>query len=195
MEKSNQHPKTEGCLAEGEPGELWFFRNEQLSRSVPREKREPQAGVASCLSNTASKELSASGDGFCLPEPKTEATATGEVAEGLPGSKSVARAKGNTRNEGGLKLSRRTNYASQAGIATRRQGALVKAVWGVGSARCRSLQGESPEVTEGADDLAKSTQATSSVRLTEQNWQTFLWAIDDVSGRRARCGKTARRDL
>ncbi len=29
MEKSNQLPKTEGCSAEGEPADLWFYRNEQ----------------------------------------------------------------------------------------------------------------------------------------------------------------------
>ncbi len=126
MEKSNQHPKTEGCLAEGEPVGLWVNRVERPTRSVPREKREPQAGVASCLSNSASKEPDASGEGVNLLEPKTETTATGEVVEGLPGSKSVARAEGDTRNEGGLELSRRTNCASQAGRSTRRQGARQK---------------------------------------------------------------------
>ena len=55
MEKSNQHPKTEGCLAEGAP-DLLYYRRERPSRSVPRERREPQAGVASRLSNSASKE-------------------------------------------------------------------------------------------------------------------------------------------
>src|ERR1039457_310165 len=76
MEKSNQLPKTEGCLAEGEPVELWLRRVERPSRSVLREKREPQAGVASCLSHSASKEQDASGDGVCLPEPKTETPGT-----------------------------------------------------------------------------------------------------------------------
>jgi len=136
---------------------------EQPLRGVPREKREPQAGAASCLSNSASRDRHASGEAVRLAEPKTEATVTGKVVEGLPGSKSVARAEGDTRNEGGLELSRRTNCASQAGMPMRRQGALVKAVRGVGSARSRTPQGNSPEVSEGADNLAKSTQATSSV--------------------------------
>src|SRR5512137_2880459 len=100
MEKSNQLPKTEGCLAEGEPVDLWFYRVERPSRSVPREKREPQAGVASCLSNSASKEHVASGDGVSLPEPHTDRPATGEGLEGLPGSQSVARAEGDARNRG-----------------------------------------------------------------------------------------------
>src|ERR1019366_3797943 len=68
----NQQPKTEGCSAEGEPVDLWYYRVEQPSRSVPRETREPQAGPASCLSNSASKVPDASGDGVFMPEPKIE---------------------------------------------------------------------------------------------------------------------------
>ena len=182
MEKFNQLPKTEGRLAEGEPVELRFYRVERPSRSVPRERREPQAGPASCLSNSASKLLIASGDGVCLPEPKTERPVHGEGLQGWPGSKSVARAEGDTRNRGGPRLSRRTNCASQAGRPLQRQGEAAEAVRGVGSARSRSWQGVSPEMAEGVDNLTKSTQATSSVRSTEPNWQTFLRAIDSVSG-------------
>ena len=182
MEKFNQLPKTEGCLAEGEPVEPWFYRVERPLRSVPRAKREPQAGPASCLSNSASKVQIASGDGVCLPEPKTERPAQGEGLEGWPGSKSVARAEGNARNRGGSEVSRRTNCASQAGKPFQRPGEAAEAVRGVGSARSRPLQGVGHEMTQGADNLTKSTQATSSVRTTEPNWQTFLWAIDSVSG-------------
>jgi hypothetical protein len=182
MEKSNQQPKTEGCSAEGEAVDLWFYRVERPSRSVPRERREPQAGPASCLSNSASKLLIASGDGVCLPEPKTERPAPGEGLEGWPGSKSVARAEGSARNRGGPERSRRTNCASQAGRSLQRQGEMAEAVRGVGSARSRSWQGASPEMAEGTDNLTKPTQATSSVRTTEPDWQTYLWAIDSVSG-------------
>ncbi len=182
MEKFNQLPKTEGCLAEGEPVNRWFCLVERPSRSVPRERREPQAGVASCLSDTASKLLIASGDGVCLPEPKTERPAPGEGLEGWPGSKSVARAEGSARNRGGPERSRRTNCASQAGMPFQRQGEAAEAVRGVGSTRSRSWQGVGPEMAEGVDNLTKSTQATSSVRTTEPNWQTYLWAIDSVSG-------------
>src|ERR1035441_4136465 len=101
MEKSNQQPKTEGCLTEGEPIDLWFYRVERPSRSVPREKREPQAGPASCLSNSASKVPNASGDGVFMPEPKTDTPVPGEGVESLPGSESVARAEGGARNRGG----------------------------------------------------------------------------------------------
>jgi hypothetical protein len=72
MEKFNQLPKIEDCLAEGEPVDLRDFRLERPSRSVSRDKREPQAGVASGLSNSASKAADASGDGVSVPEPNTE---------------------------------------------------------------------------------------------------------------------------
>src|SRR5208282_2093812 len=94
MEKSNQLPKTEDCLAEGEPGDLRDFRLERPSRSVSREKREPQAGPASGLSNSASKDYNAGEDGVSSPVPNTDTTATGEGVAGLPGSESVARAEG-----------------------------------------------------------------------------------------------------
>ena len=162
-------------MAEGEPAEPWFYRVERPLRSVPRDKREPQAGPASCLSNSASKLQIASGDGVCLPEPKTERPVHGEGLQGWPGSKSVASAEGSARNRGDLELSRRTNCASPAGMPFQRQGE-AEAVRGVGSTRGRSWQGASPEMAEGADNLTKSTQATSSVRTTEPHWQTFLWA-------------------
>ena len=109
MEKSNQLPKTEGCLAEGKPVELGSYRVERPSRSVPRETREPQAGPASCLSHSASKVPDASGDTFIPVEPRTETAAPGEAVEGLPGSQSVARAEGDTRNERGPEGPCRTN--------------------------------------------------------------------------------------
>ena len=87
MEKSNPVPKTEGCSAEGEAViDLQYYQAKRPMRSVPREKREPQAGPASCLSDSASKGQTASGEGVNGPEPKTERTAEGEGVEGLPGS-------------------------------------------------------------------------------------------------------------
>src|SRR6266853_5980994 len=133
MEKSNQLPKTEGCSAEGEPVDLWFFRVKRPSRSVSRDKREPQVGVASCLSDSASKAADASGDGVSIPEPKTESSASGEGLKGLPGSKSVARAQADARNRGGPESPCRTNYESQAGREAQRQEAPPDTP-GVGSA-------------------------------------------------------------
>lgn len=176
MEKSNQLPKTEGCLAEGEPVDLWYYRVERPSRSVPRDKREPQAGPASCSSNPASIVQGASGDGVCWPEPNTKMATQGEAIEGLPGSQSVARAEADARNRGGPEGPCRTNYEGQAGRAAQRQEALPDAP-GVGSVHSIQRQGASPEAGEGADRSTQSAQATSTVRTTEADWQTFLRAI------------------
>jgi RNA-directed DNA polymerase len=177
MEKSNQLPKTEGCLAEGAPVDLWFYRGERPSRSVPRERREPQAGPASCLSDSASINATASGDGVTLPEPKTERTATGEALEGWPGSKNVARAEGDARNRGeGPERSCRTNCEGQAGGATQRQEVSSEAP-GVGLTHSMPRQGISPEAAEGVNKSTQPAQATSAVRTTERDWQTFLRAI------------------
>src|ERR1035438_1025712 len=169
MEKSNQLPKTEGCSAEGEPVDLWHYRVERPSRSVSRDKREPQAGPASCLSNSASKERNASGDGVSLPEPNTETPADGEGVEGLPGSKSVARAEADARNRGGPEGPCRTNCEGQAGRAAQRQEVPPESP-GVGSAHSipRQSRRGGTDTGEGADVLAKHTQATRAVRMTDQ---------------------------
>jgi group II intron reverse transcriptase/maturase len=100
----------------------------------------------------------------------------GEDAEGLPGSESVARAEGNARNRGGPGSPCRTNYEGQAGRAAQRQEALPESP-GVGSAHSIPQQGASPEAGEGADRATQLAQATSAVRTTESDWQTFLRAI------------------
>jgi group II intron reverse transcriptase/maturase len=120
--------------------------------------------------------LNASGEAVNMVEPKTETTANGEVVKGLPGSKSVARAEGDTRNEGDLESTCRTNYESQAGTEAQRQEALTDPP-GVGSAHSIPRQGASPDLGEGADRTTQSAQATSAVRTTETDWQTFLRAI------------------
>ena len=84
----------------------------------------------------------------------------------MPGSQSVASVEGNTRNEGGPERPCRTNYEGQAGRQAQRQGVPADAP-GVGLAYSSQQQGASPEAGEEANNLAKSTQATSAVRLTE----------------------------
>ena len=146
--------------------DLWYYRVERPSRSVSRDKREPQAGPASRLSNSASKAADASGDGVSVPEPNTEMPATGEGVDGLPGSKSVARAEADARNRGGPESPCRTNCESQAGRAAQRQ-EVPPGTPGVGSVHSIQWQGASPETGEGADVLAKPTQATRAVRMTD----------------------------
>ncbi len=176
MERSNQPSQTEDGLAEGKPVDLWFFRKERPSRSISREKHEPQAGPASSLSNSASKDSKASGEGVGMSETHTDSTAKGEGEEGLPGSKSVARAEGNTRNEGDPENSGRTNCERQAGREAQPQEALSGDL-GVGLARSSRPQGASPEAGQGANRSTQPTQGTSPVRMTEADWQTFLRAI------------------
>jgi RNA-directed DNA polymerase len=176
MEKSSQHPKTEGCSAGTEPVDLWFYRKKRPSGSVPTVKREPQAGPASCLSDSASKELDASGEAVNLAEPKTDATVQGEVVEGLPGSKSVARAEGDARNEGGPESPCRTNCEGQAGTEAQRQEAPSDDP-GVGWVHSTLPQSHGSEAGEGAHRATQPAQATGPVRTTEQDWQTFLRAI------------------
>src|SRR5260221_11769535 len=176
MEKSNNLPKTEGCLAEGEPVDLLYYRVKRPSRSVSRDKREPQAGPASRLSDSASIVQDASGDGVCLPEPKPKTSVQGEGGEGLPGYKSVARAEADARNRGGPESPCRTNYEGQAGRAAQRQEAPPDAP-GVGSAHSSQTQGASPEAGQGADRSTQLAQAPTPVRTTEKDWQTFLRAI------------------
>ena len=172
MERSNQPPKTEDCLAEGQPVDLKFYRKEQPSRSVSREKREPQAGPASGLSNSASKSSTASGDGVLLSESQTNPSVKGKDGEGLPGSKSVARAEGNTRNEGDPKSPCRTNYEGQAGREAQRQGK-PPGDSGVGLVHRSQQQGASPQAGEGTNRSTQSAQATRTVRTTEEDWQTL----------------------
>ena len=182
MERSNQPPKTEGCESEGGPPDLWFYRTKRPTRSVPRERREPQAGPASGLSNSASKDYNAGGDGVSSPVPNTDTTATGEGVAGLPGSESVARAEGGARNRGGPESSCRTNCEGQAGTAAQRQEAPTDEP-GVGLAHSIQRQGASPEVGEGANKSTQPAQATSPVRTTENDWQTFLRAIAEKASK------------
>jgi hypothetical protein len=180
MERSNQPPKPECCSEKGgEEEDLHYYRTERSRRSVHREKREPQLGPASRLSDTASKRIDASGDGVEIPEPNTEGTATGEVTKELPGSKSVARDEDDTRNWGDPENSRRTNCEGQAGRESQRQGGTPDGTQGVGSAHSSSRQTGATwsEVSEGADTSTKPAQALSTVSLTETCWRTFLQAI------------------
>jgi RNA-directed DNA polymerase len=184
MERSNQPPKTESCSVEGKPPvDLHYYRSERLSRSVLREKREPQAGPASCSSNSAPKQFNASGEAVNEDEPKTDTTDRGEGVEGLPGSQSVARAEGDARNWGGPESSCRTKCEGQAGREAQPKEALPEDAPGVRSARSTPAQGASPELAEGADTLTQSAQATGPVRMTESDWQTFLRTIAEKAKR------------
>src|SRR5216117_2656535 len=162
MEKSDKLPKTEGCFAKGEPVDLQYYRTERWRRSVLRNNREPQAGPATGLSNSASKLLTANGDGVLLSASNTETAASSQAEEGLPGSKSVASGEGNTRNGGGPASPCRTNYEGQAGRKAQRQEALCDRP-GVGLTHSIQRQDAGLEAGEGVNRTTQSTQATSPV--------------------------------
>ena len=182
MERSNQPPETEDGLAEGLPVDLKFYRRERPSRSRSRDTCEPQAGTASGLSKSASRESNASGQCVPLHEANTELPVRGEGEEDLPGSESVARAEGSTRNEGDPKSPCRTNCEGQAGRGAQRQG-VPPGASGVGWVHGSQRQDGSPEAGEGAHRSTQSAQATSPVRTTEQGWQTFLRAIAEKASK------------
>jgi len=131
-----------------------------LREAYTGQKRGPQAGFASCLSNSASKCSAADGDGLGMPEPNTDRAVAGEALEGLPGSKSVARAAEAARNQGDPEGSRRTNYEGQAGRGVQRQEERPEARQGVGFVHSSPWQDASLEAGEGANRLTKPAQAT-----------------------------------
>ena len=161
MERSNQPPKPECCLQPGqEPESPGKTAPNDLREAYTGQKRGPQAGFASCLSNSASKCLAADGDGLGMPEPNTDRAVAGEALEGLPGSQSVARAAEAARNQGDPGGSRRTNYEGQAGRGVQRQEERPEARQGVGFVHSSPWQDASLEAGEGANRLTKPAQAT-----------------------------------
>ena len=88
MERFNQPPKPESCLQPGpEPESPGMTAPNDLREAYTGQKRGPQAGFASGLSNSASKWSAADGDGLGRPEPNPDRAVVGEALEGLPGSK------------------------------------------------------------------------------------------------------------
>jgi RNA-directed DNA polymerase len=156
--------------------DLLFFRVKRLARSVLTGKCEPQAGPAFGLSNPASKESNANGEGVLMSASNTHSTAKGKDEGGSPGSQSVASTEGSTRNEGGPESPCRTNCEGQAGKGAQRI-EVLPGDSGVGWAHSIQRQGASPEVGEGAHRATQSAQETRAVRTTEKDWPTFLRAI------------------
>ena len=187
MERPNQPPKTEGCSEPQEPVDLHYFRLKGKPRSEPPGKCGPQAGVASGLSNSASKLSNAGGDAVDKSEPNIEAAVKGEAAESLPGSKNVAHAEGNARNWGVPEGSCRTNCEFQAGKASqRKEGRPDDQTQGIGLAHSTWPPSESPEAREGVNTSTQPSQATGPERKSETDWQTFLRGIAEKARRQPR---------
>jgi hypothetical protein len=181
--RSSQPPQPECCRGEGQAKALnQGATTEQPPEGVHRDKHGPQAGVAPRLSNSASKQLGAGGDDVTSSEPNMTPTDIGKVGVGLPGSKSVARAEGVTRNLGSPVDSRRTNYGGQAGRPVQRQEERGDGKPGIRSVHSNPLQGpRGSEAGEGADTATPSAKETSAVRTTGTGWRTSLRAIERVA--------------
>ena len=102
MGRFSQPPRPECCSGEGQARDPEMRSvTERPLRSVHKDKHGPQGGVATSLSNPASKLLDAGGDGVRSPQPNMKETVKGKVSDSLPGSKSVARVESDDRNLGG----------------------------------------------------------------------------------------------
>ena len=184
MERSSQPPKTEGCSTEGqELIDLKVYRSERPLEKRTQVQARAASGTRIPLKQCSLESLNAGGDEVTVTEPNTALANIGKASVDLPGSKSVARAEGEARNRGGPTGSCRTNYEYQAGKKAQRQ-EVPSGPSGVGSAHSTQEQGVSPETGEGADRLTQSAQATSAVRQTESNWQTFLRATAEKTHRK-----------
>lgn len=176
--RPNQPPQPECCREEGQVQAPPGAATEQPSGGVHRDKREPQAGVATRLSDSAPKRSAADGEGVILPEPNTEETAQGEVSEGLPGSQSVARVEDKTRNLRDPADSRRTNHGGQAGRSNQRREERTEGKPGVRSVHSNAGAGtRGPDSREGTDTSTQPAQETRAVRATDSRWRTSLRAI------------------
>ena len=161
MERSNQPTEPECCRREGQASAAKEGGGaERPVGGVHREIREPQAGVAPRLSNSASKPSDAGGQDVLSSEPKIRDAVKGEASRSLPGSQSVARAAEAAGNQGDPAGSRRTNYESQAGRGVQRQEERPEARQGVGFVHSSLRQDASLEADEGANRLTKHAPAT-----------------------------------
>ena len=178
MGRPNQPPQPECCREEGQATAPDGAGAEQPPGGVHRDRREPQAGVASRLSHSAPKRSDAGGEGVIPPKAHTEETAHGEVSKGLPGSQSVARAEDETWNLRGPADPRRTNCGSQAGKSNQRQEERTDGKPGFRSVHSSAgARPRGPDPHEGTDTSTQPAKETSAVRATDSHWRTSLRAI------------------
>jgi hypothetical protein len=141
MERSNQPPEPECCRPEGQGANPNEGKGpERLVGGVHREIRGPQVGVATGLSNSASKLTNADRSKVLSLGPNMTGAAEGEAPASLPGSRSVAREGKSIRNLGDPARSRRTNCEGQASRHAQRQEGSAEVRVGVGSLHSSSGQ-------------------------------------------------------
>jgi RNA-directed DNA polymerase len=173
MERPNQPSHTECCQQEGQAkvaaGDAsrttCWKRTQGTSQAVGGSRTPPKLSSLETVQH-------AGGDAVAIAEPNTEASATGEFAGDLPGSKRMAREERVEGNLGGPETSRRTNCGSQSGKSLQRQEEGSEAIPGV-----RSVHSSQRQTGQGADTITQPAQETSAVRTTAQSWSTSLRAI------------------
>ena len=115
----------------------------------------------------------AGGDDVSVTEPNNETTVRGEVVENLPGSKSVARVEGDTRNWGGPSASRYSNYENQPGkLGQPKEGEPRGLRKGVGSMSKSVGQAKSRDHAKAWTNRRSWQRKPGPVRLTGQAWPT-----------------------
>ncbi len=164
MERINQSSIPVRCLIEGQGN----VRRKDPTRTTAGKRRQGKARAASG-SRVLLKQFSldtsqnTGGDELSYSELKTDGTATGNVADGLPGSESVACEEENAWNWGGPEISRRTNCEGQAGKAAQRQEVSSDGFQEFGSVHSGQRQGRSSEAGKGTDAIALSVAEISTV--------------------------------
>src|SRR6186713_853971 len=151
MERPNQPSHTECCqqegqakVAAGDASRTTCWKRTQGTSQAVGGSRTPLK-----LSSLETVEH-AGGDAVASAEPNTEASATGEFAGDLPGSKRMAREERVEGNLGGPETSRRANCGSQSGKSLQRQEEGSEAILGV-----RSVHSSQRQTGQGADTITQ----------------------------------------
>src|SRR6266567_1968136 len=172
MERLNQPPNTECCSKDGQASSAGGNANRTTFEKRTQGTSQAVSGSRTSLKQSSLETQNAGGDSVELAEPNTKASARGELAGDLPGSKRMACEERADGNLGDPEKSRRANCGHETGRGVQRQEEPPDANPGV-----RSVHSSPPKADEGADTTTQPAQETSAVRTTAQSWSTSLRAI------------------
>ncbi len=172
MERLNQPPNTESCSKDGQASSAGGNANRTTFEKRTQGTSQAVSGSRTSLKQSSLETQNAGGDSVELAEPNTKASARGELAGDLPGSKRMACEERADGNLGDPEKSRRANCGHETGRGVQRQEEPPDANPGV-----RSVHSSPPKADEGADTTTQPAQETSAVRTTAQSWSTSLRAI------------------
>src|SRR2546422_4910881 len=110
MERLNQPPNTECCLNEGQASVAAGDASRTTFEKRTQGTSQAVSGRRTPLKPSSLETVEhAGGDAVASAEPNTEASATGELAGDLPGSKRMAREERGDGHLGGPEEARRAN--------------------------------------------------------------------------------------